>query len=327
MDEFERIDAMIAPLARGHAGTFDLTNDAAVLAPTPGNEIVLTKDMMALGVHFLPDDPPELVARKLLRTNLSDLAAMGARARGYLLGLAIDGDRDEAWLGGFFAGLAQDQEIYEVVLLGGDTIVARQGVLTLSLTAIGEMPAGTALTRSGARPGDIIAVSGTIGDGALGLLVRQGKLHPESDDDRDFLEDRYRLPQPRMALGAGLVGLASAALDISDGLIADAGHLARRSGLRIALEWPRVPLSPAAGRVLQGDAALRSTVVGGGDDYELLFTLAEEHWAELQDVAAACGTSVTRIGRCLAGQGVSILDTAGADFAPAKGGWRHGHNG
>ena len=327
MDEFERIDRLIAPLARGHAGTFGLANDAAVLAPAPGNEIVLTKDMMAQGVHFLPDDPPDLVARKLLRTNLSDLAAMGARARGYLLGLGLDGGRDEGWLEAFFAGLAQDQATYDIVLLGGDTIVVPEGVLTLSLTAVGEMPAGTALTRSGAQPGDLVAVSGTLGDGALGLLVRLGRLLPQDTGDLAFLEGRYRLPEPRMALGAGLAGLASAALDISDGLVADAGHLARRSGLRIELDWERIPLSPAAGRAVAGDGALRSAVTTGGDDYELLFTLAEERWDAVEELARACGTPVARIGRCLAGQGVAILDAQGVDFAPRNGGWRHGHHG
>ncbi|MDA0220621.1 MAG: thiamine-phosphate kinase [Proteobacteria bacterium] len=327
MDEFERIDAMIAPLARGHAGTFDLTNDAAVLAPSPGNEIVLTKDMMAEGVHFLPDDPPEQVAAKLLRTNLSDLAAMGARARGYLLGLGLDGGRDEDWLARFFEGLAQDQTLFDVFLLGGDTIVARKGILTLSLTAVGEIRAGAALTRSGAREGDIVAVSGTIGDAALGLLVRRGELGGLSAGDRAWLEDRYRLPQPRMALGQGLVGLAHAALDVSDGLMADAGHLARRSGMRIELAWDQVPLSAAARRAVGMAPELRDTVVGGGDDYELLFTLPQERWDALLRVAQDCDTPVTRIGRCRAGQGVAILDASGENFAPAIGGWRHGEQG
>lgn len=327
MDEFERIDAMIAPLARGHEGTFDLTNDAAVLAPSPGNDIVLTKDMMAEGVHFLPDDPPDQVAARLLRTNLSDLAAMGARARGYLLGLSLDGGRDEAWLARFFEGLAQDQELFGVFLLGGDTIVARKGILTLSLTAIGEIRAGAALTRSGAREGDIVAVSGTIGDAALGLLVRRGELEGSPAGDRAWLEDRYRLPQPRMALGQGLVGLAHAALDVSDGLMADAGHLARRSGLKIELVWDQVPLSTAARRAVGRTPELRDTVVGGGDDYELLFTLPEAHWDALRRFADDSGTQVTRIGRCRAGQGVAILGASGENFSPVIGGWRHGEQG
>ena len=324
MDEFERIDRLIAPLARGHAGTFDLANDGAVLSHAPGNELVLTKDMMAEGVHFLPDDPPELVARKLLRTNLSDLAAMGAVARGYLLGLGLDGRHDESWIGAFFDGLAQDQEIFGITLLGGDTILVRSGVLTLSLTAIGEVTAGTALTRSGAQPGDVVAVSGTIGDGALGLLVRQGKLPALDAEHARFLEDRYRLPQPRMALGEGLIGSVHAALDVSDGLLADAGHIARRSGVRVELDWSSVPLSAAALQALHHAPDLRQTVIGGGDDYELLFTVPEERWPTVQEISRTCATPVTGIGRCVAGEGVVIRDEDGAEIATALRGWRHG---
>lgn len=324
MDEFQRIDELIAPLARGHAGTFGLANDAAVFAHAAGNELVLTKDMMAEGVHFLPGDPPDLVARKLLRTNLSDLAAMGAVGRGYLLGLGLDAGRDDAWIAAFFAGLAQDQEHFAITLLGGDTILAEHGVLTLSLTAIGEVAAGRALTRSGAQVGDIVAVSGTIGDGALGLMVLQERLSGLGSRSAAYLAGRYRLPQPRMALGAGLVGLARGALDVSDGLLADAGHIARRSGLRIELAWADVPLSAAAREAIGAQPDLRETIAGGGDDYELLFTVAEERWPEIEDLARDCGTSVTRIGRCLAGEGVALLDAEGTELATAIRGWRHG---
>ena len=324
MDEFQRIDTLIAPLARGHAGTFDLANDAAVLAHAPGNELVLTKDMMAEGVHFLPDDPADQVAKKLLRTNLSDLAAMGAEARGYLLGLGLDGRHDDAWIAAFFRGLARDQEIYGVTLLGGDTILADRGVLTLSLTAVGEIKAGTSLTRSGAQVGDVVAVSGTIGDAALGLLVRRGGLGALDPEARAFLEDRYRLPQPRMALGAGLVGLGHAALDVSDGLLADAGHIARRSGLHISLDWAEVPLSEAARAALDHDPSLRETIVTGGDDYELLFTVPEQGWPAVMQLSQACNIPVTRIGRCAPGEGVSVRDATGVDFSPESRGWRHG---
>ena len=324
MDEFQRIDTLIAPLARGHAGAFGLANDGAVLAHAPGNELVLTKDMMAEGVHFLPDDPADQVAQKLLRTNLSDLAAMGAQARGYLLGLALDGRHDDAWIAAFFAGLARDQETFGITLLGGDTIMAEQGVLTLSLTAVGEIAAGASLTRSGAQVGDIVAVSGSIGDAALGLLVRRGGLDALDPAARAFLEDRYRLPRPRMALGAGLVGLAHAALDVSDGLLADAGHIARRSGLRIALDWDSVPLSQAAGKALAVDPSMRVTVVTGGDDYELLFTVPQERWQTVMQLSRLCDVVVSRIGRCEEGQGVCIRDASGVDFAPESRGWRHG---
>jgi thiamine-monophosphate kinase len=324
VDEFERIDRLIAPLASGHPGTYGLANDGAVFACSAGNELVLTKDMMAEGVHFLPDDPPDLVARKLLRTNLSDLAAMGAAARGYLLGLALDANRDDTWIASFFSGLAQDQEIFGITLLGGDTILSERGVLTLSLTAIGEVAAGRALTRSGAQAGDIVAVSGTIGDSALGLMVLQEKLAALGPQSAAFLGDRYRLPQPRLALGAALIGLARAALDVSDGLLADAGHIARRSGLRVELDWPQVPLSAAAREAVDARPDLRGNIVAGGDDYELLFTLPEAHWPDIERLALVCDTPVTRIGRCVAGEGVALLDAGGAELATFMRGWRHG---
>lgn len=327
MDEFDLIDRLIAPLAAAEPGTYGLANDAAVLAPSPGREIVLTKDLMTEGVHFLPDDPPGLVARKLLRTNLSDLAAMGARARGYLLGLCLDRGRDETWLAAFFDGLRRDQEEFGVVLMGGDTIAVPSGVLTLSLTAVGEVVVGGALTRSGAGEGDLVCVSGTIGDGALGLLVRRGGLQSLAPEDRAFLEDRYRLPRPRLALGQSLVGRATAALDVSDGLLADAGHIARRSGLRLELRWPDVPLSEAARRAVEADPGLVASVVGGGDDYELLFTVPPERWASVREAADACGCAVAAIGRCGAGEGVILRDGTGADITPAGAGWRHASEG
>lgn len=324
MDEFDLIDRLIAPLAAAEPGTFGLANDAAVFAPAPGHDVVLTKDMMAEGVHFLPDDPPDLVARKLLRTNLSDLAAMGARARGYLLGLGLDGRRDEAWLAAFFDGLRHDQDAFGIALFGGDTISVREGVLTLSVTAFGEVLQGRALTRSGASNGDLVCVSGTVGDGGLGLLVRRGGLSGLPAADRVILEDRYRLPQPRMALGRALCGLASAALDVSDGLLADAGHIARRSRLRLVLEWPRVPLSPSARRALAVAPDLLRSVVSGGDDYELLFTLPPDREAEAFTAAAAAGTALAVIGRCEAGEGVALVDAEGTDITPPERGWRHG---
>jgi len=302
MDEFDLIDRLIAPLAAAEPGTFGLANDAAVFALAPGCEVV----------------------GKLLRTNLSDLAAMGARARGYLLGLGLDGRRDEAWLAAFFDGLRLDQGLFGITLLGGDTITVRGGTLTLSLTAIGEVPQGRALTRSGAADGDLVCVSGTVGDGALGLLVRRGDLQGLPAGDRAALEARYRLPEPRLDLGRALPGIASAALDVSDGLLADAGHIARRSGLRLRLDWPQVPLSPAGRRALETDADLLATIATGGDDYELLFTLPPVRQAAAFAAAAASGTALAVIGRCEAGQGVVLHDALGADITPAERGWRHG---
>jgi thiamine-monophosphate kinase len=226
--EFEFIARHLRPLATAR-GALALTDDAALLEPAPGRQLVLAKDAMVAGVHFFAADPPGQIAQKLLRVNLSDLAAMGAAPLGYLLALARPKEITDAWLAEFCAGLAADNAAFEVPLLGGDT-VSTPGPLTLSLTAIGELPRGTALLRAGARAGDDVWVSGTLGDAALGLKVLQGAL-PAAEPARAFLIERYRLPQPRLALGEALRGIASAAIDISDGLVADLGHILEVSGV------------------------------------------------------------------------------------------------
>ena len=328
MDEFALIERLLAPLAH-HPGARRLADDGARLPPpAPGMELAVTKDMMAEGVHFLPGDPPDLVARKLLRCNLSDLAAMGASPVGYLLGLASDGTRGEAWLQGFAAGLEQDQRQYRIALLGGDTIAVAAGRLTLSLTAFGEAPCGRALVRDGARVGDLVAVSGSIGDGALGLMARRGELGELSGDDRQSLAWRYLLPQPRLALGRALRACAHAALDVSDGLLADAGQLARRSGLALALRPAAFPLSAPARRALAPAPQLLAMALTGGDDYELLFTFPPQARAAVTAAARRSATAVTVIGVCREGEGVT-LEGPGSDAlarmvaAGASGGWRH----
>ncbi|MFQ5348747.1 MAG: thiamine-phosphate kinase, partial [Rhodothalassiaceae bacterium] len=224
MREFDLIRSILAPLAEAGPPALGLADDAAILAPPPGCELVLSKDLMVAGVHFFPDDAPDLVARKLMRVNLSDLAAMGAAPLGYLLGLAFPAAIDESYARRFAHGLARDQQAFGCRLLGGDTVAGAER-LVLSLTVLGQVPAGTALTRSGARPGDRIFVSGTIGDAALALSAMR-----EGDVADPALADRFYLPTPRIALGQALRGLAHAAIDISDGLAADLGHLCRASG-------------------------------------------------------------------------------------------------
>ncbi len=237
LGEFELIARYLAPLAEGEPGALGLRDDAAVISPPAGRDLVLAADALVEGVHFLPTDPPGLVARKLLRVNLSDLAAMGARPCGYLMTAAWPKGRAEAWIADFAAGLARDQEIFGIGLLGGDT-TGTPGPLSLSLTAVGTTPSGRRLERGGARAGDSLYVSGTLGDGALGLRVLQGALDGLDTAERDWLIDRYRLPRPRLALGESLLaqGLASAAIDVSDGLVADVGHLAAASGLAARIE-------------------------------------------------------------------------------------------
>ncbi|MGE0717706.1 MAG: thiamine-phosphate kinase [Alphaproteobacteria bacterium] len=314
LGEFGRIARFYAPLSAGAPGALGLTDDAAVLAPSPGHEIVVTADALVEGVHFRPEDAPGLVARKMLRVNLSDLAAKGARPIGYVMTTALPRRCGDDWVAAFAAGLAADQAEFAISLLGGDS-VATPGPITLSVTALGEVPAGTAVRRNGATAGDRVFVSGTIGDGALGLLALQGKLSALPPADRDFLADRYLLPQPRTAAGPLLRGVARAMLDVSDGLVADLGHVATASGVAAEIDRDRIPLSPAARAAVAADPGLWELILGGGDDYELLFTASS--------VPRAVGVPVTAIGRVVAGQGVSVLDAAGRPVPVARSGYRH----
>ena len=308
LGEFERIARFFAPLA--HPAAAGLRDDAAFLDVPAGRRLVLTADAIVEGVHYLPDDPPELVARKLLRVNLSDLAAKGAEPLGYLLTTALPARCDETWLEAFARGLGEDPRAFGVALLGGDS-TSTPGPASLSLTALGTVAPGRELRRSGARPGDAVWVSGTLGDAALGLKAIRGELAGLGPAEREFLAGRYRLPQPRTALGPRLVGLATAAIDISDGLVADLGHICATSGVAAVVEAERLPLSPAARAA--GAAAL-PLALGGGDDYELLVTAPG---------ALDPALGLTRIGRIEAGAGIRVLDAAGGEIDVPTAGWRH----
>ncbi len=310
--EFALIENYFRPLA-GPAG-LALADDAAILPEIPGREWVVSVDAMVAGVHFLADDPPDLIARKLLRVNLSDLAAMAAQPFGYLLTLAAPGTTPDAWFAGFAAGLAEDQTRFDLTLLGGDT-TATPGPLVLSLTIFGAVATGKALRRTGAQPGDEVWVSGTIGDAALGLLVRRGELA----DPSGTLLRRYLLPEPRLFLP--LAGIARAGADISDGLVQDLGHLCRAGGIGAVIEAASVPLSPAA-RAAGPDHLARCLT--GGDDYELVLAVPPERAAALQAAAAAAGVEVTRIGHFRADPArVLVRDAAGGEMALGSGGWSH----
>ncbi len=309
-EEFARIDRHFRPLAG--PGALGLMDDAAVFAPPAGREIVVAADAMVAGVHFLADDPPDLVARKLLRTNLSDLAAMGAVPLGYLLTVSVPRETPDAWFAAFAAGLARDQAEFGIALLGGDT-TSTPGPVSLSLTILGTVAAGTALRRSGARVGDGVWVTGTIGDGALGLMAARGEI------DDPYLADRYRLPQPRMALGMVLHGIAHAAMDISDGLVQDLSHICRASGVAAEIEAGLVPLSAAARQ-----AGKLSLCLTGGDDYELLLAVPPALDARLMEAARAADIPVTRIGVFRAGEPrVTVLGQNGAVLPIDRGGWSH----
>jgi thiamine-monophosphate kinase len=310
--EFSLIARHFQPLAG--PGALALKDDAALLAPPPGRDLILTADAMVEGVHFLPDDPAELVGRKLLRVNLSDLAAKGATPLGYLMTISAPRTTPDAWFARFAGGLAEDQRRFGIALLGGDT-TSTPGPISLSLTALGHLTPGTMIERAGAAPGDGIWVTGTIGDAALGLATARGEL----TDPTHHLLERYRLPQPRV--GLAIAGIASASIDVSDGLVQDLGHICRASNLRAELDACRIPLSPAARAA--GPQWL-TTCLTGGDDYELLLTIPPAHEALLLQAARQAAIAVTRIGDCHNGPPeVIVRGSDGGVMTLQRGGWSH----
>ncbi|MFK8251395.1 thiamine-phosphate kinase [Ancylobacter terrae] len=322
-------DALIARLFRpiaDHPGALGLTDDAAVIAPPPGHDLVLTKDALVAGVHFFPDDPPGSIARKAVRVNLSDLAAKGAEPLGLLLAIAIPPDMDAAALEAFAAGLGADARAYGAPLFGGDT-VKTPGPLMVSITALGVVPCGRMVTRSGAREGQAIVVTGTIGDAALGLALRldpaRAGFAALSDEARAFLADRYLHPRPRLAVAPAVRAHARAAMDVSDGLVGDLAKLLAASGVGGTIEAARVPLSPAARAAIAAEPALRETALTGGDDYEILAVMPDEDVAAFTATATAAGLGVAVIGRTAAGQGLAVLDGEGHPLAFAHGSFSH----
>lgn len=308
--EFDWIARLLRPLTRGAPEALDLLDDAAVIPSRPGFDLVVTKDALVAGVHFLPDDPLDLIARKLLRVNLSDLAAKGAEPYGYFLSTAWPTGATWAERERFVKGLAEDGETFGLTLLGGDT-VSTPGPLTLTATMLGWVPQGQAVLRKGARPGDLLAVSGPIGDGWLGLKAARGEI------DSPTHADRYRLPRPRTDLIETVRTHARAAADISDGLLADAGHLATASGCGVEISLERMPVSSPGATWLgqQPDvAAALVALATGGDDYEIVSALAAD-----QPVP----TGFTIMGVFVAGQGVAVA-FKGATVSVERLGWTHG---
>lgn len=317
MRERALIQRLLAPIAT-HPAARGLLDDAAVLTPPLGRDIVLTHDMLAEGVHFLADDPPHDIAHKLVAVNLSDLAATGARPLGILLGLGLRPREDEAWLAAFTTGLAEACARWSAPLLGGDTIAGLDKAV-LGLTAIGHIAPGKALSRAGARAGDDLYVTGNIGDAALGLAVARGAHADAPPELRAALLARYRRPEPRLAFGAALTGLATACMDISDGLLIDAQRLAQASGAGATIELARLPISRAA-EALDAD---RLALATGGDDYELLFAAPPAHAANIATLARKLATRVTRVGSVGHGAGLTILDPTGIPITPDRLGWEH----
>jgi thiamine-monophosphate kinase len=316
--EFAFIARHFRPLAG--EGALDLADDAAVLDIPPGRRLVIAADAMVEGVHYLPDDPPETIGRKLLRVNLSDLAAMGAAPLGYLMTTTFQRGVMEDWVAGFVRGLAQDQREFGLHALGGDTAVT-PGPTCLSLTILGTVAPGAVLRRAGARPGDDVWVSGTIGDGVLGLRVLRGEVPADAEG---YLARRYRLPQPRLALGQAIAGLARAGMDVSDGLVQDLGHICRAGGCGAVIAAQDVPLSAAARARVAADPAMLPGLLTGGDDYELVFAAAPAAADAIRAAAARAGTPVARVGRMVAGPPAVVAHGAdGAVLDVARGGWSH----
>jgi thiamine-monophosphate kinase len=297
------------PLAKS-PGAFGLLDDAAVIAPPAGCDVVLTTDGVIAGVHYFPEDRPETVARKALRMNLSDLAAKGATPLGFLLSLALPAGVDEAWIAAFAAGLGEDAERYKCPLLGGDTDHT-PGPTSVSIAAFGAVPHGRMVRRSTAKAGDVIVVTGTIGDAALGVLLRRDESLARrwrlSDAMAAHLRQRYLLPQPRHALAGAVLQNAAAAIDISDGLAGDLAKLCRASGVAAEIEVARIPLSDAVRAAVAADPAILETALSGGDDYEIVATVPADKLGAFSAAAHAAGVAVTEIGRIAAGEGARFV--------------------
>ena len=314
MGEFELIDRCFKALTPDRADVvLGIGDDAALLRLPAGCLLVTCVDTLVEGVHFPPDMDPDDIGYRAAAVNLSDLAAMGATPRWALLALSLPAS-NEKWLTGFARGLREALLPFGVGLVGGDTT---RGPLTISVQLMGSVPDdGHLLVRGGARPGDVLCVSGTPGD-AAGGLARWGQDPPDS-----LLLQRFRRPTPRVALGQGLRGLASACIDVSDGLLADAGHIAEASGCGLQIDASRLPVS-AALHTAMGQRPALEAALSGGDDYELCFTVPPARLPEVEALAAKVDCRVTPIGAVVAGRGVDLKHGDGLGHTGGAGGYRH----
>lgn len=315
LGEFDTIETYFLPLTRGAEAACGLCDDAAVLSVPEGMELIVTTDTLSAGTHFLRDQPAGKIAQKALRTNISDILSMGARPYCYQLALALPEALPEGFLSEFTAGLAVDQDLYGLFLSGGDT-TSTLGTLTITITAFGLVEKGKAIHRSGARDGDMIALSGPVGDALCGLLMLRGEI-----DARD--EDCIRaaqVPELPHELAQHLPGKVHAAADISDGLIADLGHIVRASGLTAELSLAQIEYSSAVQKILEIGEVTQEDVLTGGDDYQLVMALPPKHLEDLRE----CWPSLQVIGHFKNGPGtVEIYDGQGDKIQLKKSGWTH----
>ncbi len=298
--EFELIKRHFTrPAANAVLGVGD---DCALVDVTNGMDLAVSMDTLVQGTHFFPDVDPEMLGHKALAVNLSDMAAMGAMPYWAMLALTIP-NVDHAWLGAFAKGFFDLAQEYNVSLIGGDT--TRGPALCMTVTIMGEVPAGAALRRGGAKAGNDIWVSGNIGDAALAVAHRNGHLVLEADDYREAAMRLYE-PSPRVPLGQALRGLATSAIDVSDGLLADLTHICRLSNVGATLELANVPVSTIGAKHINSDAG-RNAIVAGGDDYELCFTAHPNSRDSIEDLTKVLGIPLTRVGQIKRGKGVSLL--------------------
>ncbi|MGH1353221.1 MAG: thiamine-phosphate kinase [Methyloligellaceae bacterium] len=322
--EFELIAQIFSPLSKNYSGAFNLLDDCASYTSEPGFDLVVTKDTIVSGVHFLDDNPAASIAIKALSVNLSDIAAKGAVPKVYLLSIALPATKSNIWLQEFAKGLSGLQSEYNIHLIGGDT-VSTPGPLTITITIIGQVPVGQMALRSGAKSGDQVYVTGTIGDSWLGLqtFINREAFQLFSAGETDWIKDRYLHPQPRNKLASVIRDYASASMDISDGLLTDLQKLCKASKLGGSIYTNLVPLSPVAKKYIQHDSAGIEKLITGGDDYELLVTVPSKVRLEFEEAASEQGVAVTKIGETSDTASLDVLDKHGEKLIITSGGYDH----
>ncbi|KLN59361.1 hypothetical protein WH96_17835 [Kiloniella spongiae] len=323
--EFDLIKSYFAPLTSNYPEAYSLTNDAALISEDPDRSTVVTMDTLVEGIHFFSTDPAEDIARKSLRVNLSDLAAMGAKPKGYTLSISYNASITSEWVKAFTKSLAVDQEAFECHLLGGDT-VSTPGPLTIAITCFGSVPRGKCLHRTTGQEGDDVWVSGTIGDSAVGLKLLKKEIKTDNSRAETFLIDRFRIPQPRTLLGIALLerDISQTALDVSDGLLADVNHIAEGSNLQARIISSRIPLSKSFQNVLKNtlDQGIQLAATGG-DDYEILFTTKPKNKEKVIELSEELNIPITRIGALTQGKGTLLLDKNNNEIPITRSGWKH----